>query len=97
MPRKSLEFGVCGVLRYSVYRNTLLAAIIMGERKVTQRTGVPTMLQEAQNLSKHLTTYSPILTQLHEENLDLLAALASCAQCLVSLINELAAIRDIGD
>lgn len=64
---------------------------------MTRRTGVPTMLDEAQQLQNHITRYTPTLQGLFPLNNDLLTAIADCANCLVNLIQELSAVREQGD
>ncbi len=64
---------------------------------MARRTGVPTILKESQRLQKHITTYTPVIQSIHPTNQDLLTALASCATCLVNLIQEVSAVRELGD
>lgn len=64
---------------------------------MTQKTGVPTMLDEAQSLQKHITQFTPTIQGAYSGNNTLITALADCAQCLVNLIQELGAVRAKGD
>jgi len=64
---------------------------------MTQKTGVPTMLDEAQSLQKHITQFTPTIQGVYSGNNTLINALADCAQCLVNLIQELGAVRAKGD
>lgn len=64
---------------------------------MARKTGVPTMLDEAQSLSKHITSFQPIIQSVYSSNQDLLDALLAAAQCLIPLIQELSAVRERGD
>jgi len=64
---------------------------------MTRKTGVPTMLDEAQSLQKHITQFQPTISSVYSANNSLIDALANCAQCLVTLIQELGAVREKGD
>lgn len=64
---------------------------------MARRTGIPTILEEAQSLQNHLTAYQPTIQSIHPTNTDLLDAITSCATCLVNLIQEVSAVRERGD
>lgn len=64
---------------------------------MARKTGVPTMLQEAQSLSKHINGFQPTIQSVYSSNQDLLDALLAAAQCLIPLIAELSAVRERGD
>lgn len=64
---------------------------------MARKTGVPTLLDEAQSLSKHLTAFNPTLQSIYSSNQDLLDALLAAAQCLIPLITELGKVRERGD
>jgi len=64
---------------------------------MSRKTGVPTMLDEAQSLQNHITSFQPTIASVYEGNPSLITALADCAACLVNLINELSAVRERGD
>lgn len=64
---------------------------------MARRTGVPTMLQEAEQLQGHITRYTATIQSIYPTNADLIDAMTSCATCLVSLIKELSAVRERGD
>ena len=64
---------------------------------MTRRTGIPTMLETAQDLQNLITDYQPTIQSIHPTNQDLLDAITSCATCLVNLIQELGGVRELGD
>lgn len=64
---------------------------------MAQKTLIPTMLEEATSLSRHMTDFQAYKAGFFQDNPDLLAAIADCATCLVNLIQELAAARTKGD
>lgn len=64
---------------------------------MARRTGIPTMLETAQDLQNLMTRYQPTVQSIHPTNQDLLDAITSCATCLVNLIQELSAVRERGD
>lgn len=64
---------------------------------MARKTGVPTLLDEAQGLQKHITQFQPVLGNIFSSNPDLINALADVALCLVPLIKELGAVRELGD
>lgn len=67
------------------------------ERKVARRTGIPSMITNGKKLQNLITDYTVTITLLHPLNDGLLTALADCAVCLVTLLQELAAVREQGD
>jgi len=64
---------------------------------MTRRTGVPTMLEEAQKLSGHISDFQPTIQGLYPTNSNLQTALVDCASCLINLITELSKVREKGD
>lgn len=64
---------------------------------MARKTGVPTMLEEAQSLQTHITQFTPVIQGEYSGNDGLIGALADCAACLVNLIQELGAVREKGD
>lgn len=64
---------------------------------MARRTGIPTMIWTGKKLQNLFTNYTVTITLLHPTNTALLAAIADCAQCLVVLLQELAAVREQGD
>lgn len=64
---------------------------------MTQRTLVPTMLDEAVALQQHMTEFQAYKAGLFEGNTDLLTAVADCATCIINLIGELQKVRQKGD
>lgn len=64
---------------------------------MARKTGVPTMLAEAQSLNKHITSFQPTIQSIYSSNQDLLDALVAAAACLIPLIQELSAVRERGD
>ena len=64
---------------------------------MARRTGIPTILQEAQDLQGHLTDYFPVIQSIHPTNQDLIDAINSCSTWLVNLIQEVSAVRERGE
>ena len=64
---------------------------------MTRRTLVPTMLKEASDLQGHMTQFQVSQSGFFEDNPDLLQAVADCATCIASLIQQLSAVRERGD
>lgn len=61
------------------------------------KTLIPTMLDEATALSRHMTDFQAYKAGFFQDNQELLDAIAQCATCLVNLIQELSAARNRGD
>ncbi len=64
---------------------------------MTRKTGVPTLLDECQDLQQHITQFQPVIGNIYSGNPDLITALADVALCLVPLIKELGGVRELGD
>ena len=64
---------------------------------MARRTGVPTILQVAQNMCRLIVKFTPIIQQLYPANATLLAALATANSACAALVPELAAVRELGD
>lgn len=64
---------------------------------MARRTGIPTMIWTGKKMQNLITNYSTTIQQIHPTKTGLLTALADCAQCLVVLLQELAAVREQGD
>ena len=64
---------------------------------MARRTGVPTMLDEAQSLQQHITQYTPVVQGIFPLSPELVTAMNDCANCLTSLITELSKVREVGD
>ena len=64
---------------------------------MTQRTGVPTLMQVAKRLCDLLNTFTPVITRLYPDSTALLAALAAANAACSALHAELATVREYGD
>lgn len=64
---------------------------------MARKTGVPTMLEEAQQLAEHISGFQPGIQSLYPTNSSLQSALVDCAACLINLITELSKVREKGD
>ena len=64
---------------------------------MTQRTGVPSLMEVARRLCLLISNFTPILTKLYGDNEALMLALQAANAACATLHHELAAIREYGD
>lgn len=63
---------------------------------VTQRTGIPSLMEVARRLCLLITKFTPVIERLYGDNAALMAALAAANAACSVLHTELAAVREYG-
>jgi hypothetical protein len=63
---------------------------------MTQRTGVPALMEVARRLCILVTKFTPVIERLYGTNEDLMAALAAANAACSALHQELSAVREYG-
>jgi hypothetical protein len=63
---------------------------------MTQRTGVPSLMEVARRLCLLITKFTPVIERLYGDNAALMAALAAANSACAVLHMELASVRDYG-
>ena len=64
---------------------------------MTQRTGVPALMDVARRMCQLIVNFTPVIEQLYGNNQALMAALAAANAACATLHAELAAVRELGD
>lgn len=64
---------------------------------MTRRTGIPTILQVAQEMCRLIVKFTPVIQAIYPNNTALLAALAAANAACAELVQEVAAVRELGD
>jgi len=64
---------------------------------MARRTGLPTLLQLAQNMCRLIVKFTPIIQQLYGGNAALMAALAAANAACAILVQEIADVIVPGD